>query len=177
MVGTFNSRKEYMEENKEKTTEAATPPTDSSSSRFDRWHYDRRRMIAFPLIIGTLLVLCGMLFVGVMSSHHRSQAATRALIGREFNQGFPQKSGRGMMGTRQGSHGHGTLGAVSKIDGNTITIKQNDQDVVITVASDTSIYKNNLIVKQTDIKVGDVIIVRGMPGSNGTIAAKSISIN
>lgn len=131
------------------------------------------RKLWWPIGIGLIAIILVCLLVG--AAFHR-----RTMVARSFHSGFRRGEFAGQQFGRMGMMGysrHAILGAVNKIDGNTVTITQNGQDVAVTIASDTSIYKSGSIAKQSDIHVGDVIIVRGAPGSDGTIAARTITIN
>lgn len=164
-----------MEDNKEKTT----PINDhtANSSKPEYWRYYHRRMVIVPILVIIALFVFGALLLGGFSMRRDTVLSRRAFMTQGFERGGQTRFGGAMLMNHGGFGAHVTLGAVTKIDGNIITIKQNDQDVVVTVASDTAIYKNDVVAKQSDIAVGSVIIVRGAPGSNGDIAAKSIAIN
>jgi CBS-domain-containing membrane protein len=154
-------------ESKEKTVESSAPEP--------KYPYYRHRMMFLPMIVMILLLIFGAIFIGNLT-HRRTFIGSQAYSDRHLNRsGFPGDFRPNKMKTS--FHHRGIFGAITKIDGNDITIKQNDQEVIIVVASDTSIYRNKTIAKQSDIKVGDVITVRGTPGSDGNIAVKSIIIN
>lgn len=135
---------------------------------------------AIPAVI--LLIVAGLAFLaGDMTSFRRSSFGNERFtaLSRASQPEFDEHLGSShmMMGRGSKDGGQQTLGSVTKIDGNTLTIIKDGADVTVKVVSDTSIFKNKAIAKQADIKTGDVIIVHGRPGSDGSITAQSIVIN
>jgi len=76
--------------------------------------------------------------------------------------------------------GHGAIGAVSQIEGTTITIQTRDGATQI-IMTDSQTRVERDLVKPTklalrDLKVGDQIIVVGAPNAQGQIKAKLIRV-
>lgn len=160
----------------EKTSDISDRNTSSPDWR-ERYGY--RRHFFLPKLIIIVIVIGFAFMAGAMvSGSHgyrggfiQPKGVERKGIDRHFG------GNEMMLGHGEWRGGQQTLGSVVKVDGDTLTILQNDVDVIIKVAADTSIYKNKNIAKSSDIKVGSVIIVRGAPGSDGTITAQVIVIN
>ncbi len=74
--------------------------------------------------------------------------------------------------------GHGVFGQILKIDGTTLVIKeQNDNmEKIVLVKNNTVIERFRQTIKITDLKIDDQIIVIGAPNNNGQIEAKLIRI-
>lgn len=97
---------------------------------------------------------------------------------------FAVVGGHGMMGGLQNgvggmgmqARGGQLLGSVLSINGSTITVRNSSADTSVAIQSTTSFYKNRLVAKQSDLRVGDVILVRGLPDSSGVVQATVISI-
>jgi hypothetical protein len=70
--------------------------------------------------------------------------------------------------------GNNTTGQITAIDGNTLTIQTAQASVKVTVPDSVKVntYKAGGV---TDLKVGDSVIVAGAAGSDGTVAATSLS--
>ncbi len=150
------------------------------------------RMWSSPWMIITgvgviVIVAC----VATVAVHGRMMRRDRAYSG-GYAQGMMQAGPGGgqpgiqggMMGRRgamgrgsvHGSAARGTLGALTKIDGNTLTVHVRGTDETVAVTSSTSYYKAGVIAKQSDLQVGDILVVSGNPDSNGVIQALSIDI-
>jgi len=67
-------------------------------------------------------------------------------------------------------------GNITNINQNNITVKINDKVYTIIVSDSTSFTKNNEIAKQSDLKIGDNITIKGKSDSNGQINATMIII-
>ena len=85
---------------------------------------------------------------------------------------------RGMMNfDRPEFNAHSGLGQIIKIDGNSLTIKdQANIEKTILITDNTAIIRNNQNVKITDLKVDDKIVVIGRPNNQGQIEASLIRI-
>lgn len=88
------------------------------------------------------------------------------------------RGGFGMMGDREGMRGMRPVsGVVKTISGNTITIKdQDDQTITVTVDGNTNYYKASNQAKLSDIKTGDALAVFGSL-SDSKITATRVVIN
>lgn len=130
-------------------------------------------------VFGILIILLA--FGAMAMGFHRRMA-----LGTEFGlrEGFVTERAIGGPGMRGGMiHARGgmkqvgvNLGIVTKIDGNSLTVRSRGVDQTVTVATSTSFYKNGAVAKQADLQVSDVISVAGAPDSSGNILAQQIVI-
>ena len=92
-----------------------------------------------------------------------------------------QGTGRGAANsTGVGKGGNGfnqTIGEISKIDENSITIKTNDGGSKIILISDSTIFRKSTDATKTDLIVGDKIAVMGDTNTDGSLTGKNIEIN
>jgi hypothetical protein len=73
--------------------------------------------------------------------------------------------------------GHGTVGIVIKIDGNSLIVKSPDGvEKTVVITPDTTIRRGSAIIKVPEIVPDTQIVVIGTPKDNGTIEAKFIRI-
>ena len=111
-----------------------------------------------------------------------SQQQIQALLGVSGSQAAGAGSGAtasGTPGARAGFAGNGllgnnTTGQITAIDGKTLTIQTAQASVKVTLGDSAKVntYKAGGV---TDLKVGDSVIVAGAAGSDGTVAATSLS--
>lgn len=99
----------------------------------------------------------------------------RGMMGRSYGDGGMME-GRGMMGG-YGRENTRISGEVTAINGNQITIKDNDSNQYTVNISDTTSYRNNAgIAKASDLKVNNSVLVIGSSNSSGEINATLIEI-
>jgi len=73
--------------------------------------------------------------------------------------------------------GHGTVGQIIKIEGNTIVIKGNDNaEKTIIVSDSTAIQSGRQSININDLKIDDFIVTIGSPDNSGQIQAKFIRV-
>ncbi len=154
-----------------------TPPTEEKKLTPDHsdWRWRRHR----PWGIGLLClgIIFGLIFfaVGSMSWHRRAlfnrenSFASSGVLSGDRN----HSSNLGMM---KHEFRRPTIGTISKIDGNTLTVHTISQDYSVIVSATTSIYKAGMIAKQSDLTTGVTVIVRGAPNSSGQILASSLEL-
>lgn len=101
-------------------------------------------------------------------NYHRNFGGPREGFFNSFNN-FP---GRDLMNS------HGVFGQIIKIEGTTLVIKeQNDNmEKIVLVKNDTIIERFRQTIKITDLKIDDHIIAIGTPNNSGQIEAKLIRI-
>lgn len=136
------------------------------------YQYHRPRF----MVAGVIIVLIGVfLLLGAFMVGRR---VNRPFIAAESRFGAVGGSGMMLPGRGMGAqlHGHMLLGAVSAINGSTITVHNSAADTTVTIQSSTSFYKAGAVAKQTDLKVGDVVSVQGRPDANGVVQATSVII-
>jgi uncharacterized protein YdeI (BOF family) len=86
-----------------------------------------------------------------------------------------QAEHRGPRGERGEIRMRGTAGAISEINGDTITLKSfNGENVKVKVSDKTEYRKEQQPAKLTDFKPGDFIMVRGEPSGGGEYKAEAI---
>ena len=136
------------------------------------------------LVIGVVIVIVAFM-VGAAVSRHRYSTelpGKQVVIGGMMGtQQAPRgmMGGRGMRGGRPGTSSapeDRVLGAVTAINGNSITVRVEGASQAVAVSSTTSFYKNGAIAKQSDLAQDDVVTVVGTPDSSGTIQAQVITI-
>jgi hypothetical protein len=72
---------------------------------------------------------------------------------------------------------HGIFGSIIKIDGNTIIVKGKDNvEKTILVSEKTTITARRELLKVSDLKVDDQIVIIGAPNEQGQIEAKLIRL-
>ena len=147
---------------------------------YNHYHFRNPLRIGF-IVIGTLIVLCGVFFLGRVSTQgfaDRRVASVLEFSGggmmRDGQSGGRSFGGRGMMGGN--FERNQMVGSVTKIDGNNLTIKVSDTDYQVAVSDTTSFAKAGAISKLSDLKVGDIVAVSGSSNSQGQIAARLIRI-
>lgn len=132
-------------------------------------------LTAVLITIGVALVIGAVACAGRVLTSRRAEG--RRVYANANMMAGPISRGSRMMGGRGGNFSRGSfLGKVTKIIGNTLTINANNQDIEVSIASTTSIYKSPNIAKQSDIAIGSEIAVRGSAGSDGIVQAQSIVI-
>jgi hypothetical protein len=139
-----------------------------------RRHHRARPFMVIALIFGIFLII-GL----VVAANSIGMAMEHGKCVGNFERGGNRSLVSGIFGNRKmGTIGHrGNLGSVSAINDNTITLHASSGDTNVNIETTTSIYKNGVIAKQSDLKIGDVVTVIGAPDSDGVIAAQSILIN
>ncbi len=81
-----------------------------------------------------------------------------------------------------GHHMHGpffpvVVGTVSKVSGNTVTVKTDDgKSKTVQISADTVIRKDGQEATKSDIKVGEFVRVMGQENSQGVVEAKAVLI-
>ena len=131
------------------------------------------------LLAGLFLLTVGFA-AGRLSSPHFPRGATGpAMFKGAGGYPIPQQDMMGQsdhQGQRRAGRGNRTVGSVTKIDGNTLTVRSRGTDLTVTVSSTTSFYKAGAIAKQSDLQVGDIIGMAGTPDSSGNIQAQTVTI-
>jgi len=137
-----------------------------------RWQYRPWRFAW--LILAIFIVLIGFMAVGA-AYHSRFERGEFGAQRIGFAGGMRRiPMGRG--GRSQAVGADRILGAVTAINGDTLTVRAHGADQPVAVSSTTSFYKNGAIAKQSDVAVDDVVTVIGKPDSSGTIQATAITV-
>lgn len=127
-------------------------------------------------------------FSGNFNKHYEENFAGR---GRDNDDrggrgGRGSEEGRGMMGAQGGGmmdlggdfrNGHGTAGDIVSISGDTVVLKnKNNQEVSVRISSESIINKGQDEIAIGDLKAGDHVVVVGKPGDDGVIAALIVRV-
>ena len=76
----------------------------------------------------------------------------------------------------RGVQGGRFAGGVAAISGTTITMRSNGTDQSVAIVATTAFYAKGAVAKQSDLQVGDPIVVDGTPDSTGVIQATAVNI-
>lgn len=168
------------DDNKEIKEEENKNKSNNNNTKMNSCVYPNKSLVILLCIIGILIVGGGALAVGKIASgrFHKSSDL-------KINSGFTRNGGhegreRGMMRGRgnQIVVGYGISGSITAINGNSLTIKDNNgKEYPVVVQDNTSIRNTDGIAKLTDLKVGNNVSVRGPSNSKGEVLANIIIIN
>jgi len=67
----------------------------------------------------------------------------------------------------------GTMGTIEKIEGNVVTIS-NDEGTIRVQTTDTTLIEKNMSVQVGDLKLGEQVVVSGSSNDDGSLTARSI---
>lgn len=161
----------------EKKTDEMPTGVKNENEKMHDWH--GHHMHGGKMVVGAVvfvLILGGIFALGRMSGRGFHRIGTERNITIERGN-FGAMGGRGMMGGGERIGRAGISGSITKIDGNTLTIKTSSQDVTAVVLSTTSIRKSDgTIGKQSDLAVNNNVTVSGPSDSTGNINANFIVI-
>lgn len=128
-------------------------------------------MVVIAGLVG-LAVLIGTFSLGVFVGYHKARFSYA--WGENYHRNFGGPKG-GLFQDFSGKEfidAHGTFGQVVKVDGSTLVVKGRDNvEKLVVVTDKTSIMRLRDIVKITDLKAGDSIVVIGEPNEQGQIEA------
>ncbi|WP_064741763.1 hypothetical protein [Hamadaea tsunoensis] len=146
-------------------------------------------MTRTTVILGGLVLITAGFIGGVQvqkangsSTAASTPGANRGTGGRNF-EGFGGGNFPGFGGTGTGNGGTGTgassrnatTGKIKLVDGNTVYVELTDGTVVTVKVSDTTKISSAATISVKDLKAGASVTVQGQEGSDGTIAAGSIT--
>ena len=143
--------------------------------------FDSHLFRAIIIGLGVFIILVFIFGLGVFVGTKRAEFAFQWAEEYHQNFGGPQGGifGNFMNTTREFSNANGSYGTILKIDGNTITVKDNDGDNTeksILTDSKTIIIYQRKNIKLSDLKIGENIVVIGQPNSSGQIDAELIRV-
>jgi hypothetical protein len=84
--------------------------------------------------------------------------------------------GTGAAGARGGAGGAVT-GSVLSMDASSLTVKLADGSTKIVLFGGSTTYSNTAAAAQSDLKVGNNVMVFGTPNSDGSVTATNVQIN
>ncbi|MEU5690988.1 hypothetical protein [Actinosynnema sp. NPDC020468] len=128
--------------------------------------------------VAVLLVIA---FVGGVLTHKAfgtSATTTQqaAGAGRQRGEGFPGAGqGQGQQGQQGQAARRGTIGTVDHVDGTTLYVKTQDGTVVKVSTSDSTKVELTDQGALSDLKAGNQVVVQGQAGSDGTVAAQTVT--
>ena len=150
-----------------------------------------RRVVTAWTMVFAALVIAGAGFVaGIQMEKHNEPAATGLPAGLAafanarngalngagaFANRGANSGATGATGATQPPAGSGTTGQIKLVDGSNIYITTSDGSTVKVTTTPTSKVTKAIAGAVGDLKAGDTITVQGAAGSDGTIAASSIS--
>ena len=158
-----------------------------------------RRVVTAWTVVFAALVLAGVGFVAGIQMEKRNEPAATGLpaglaaFANGRNGAFPGAGGFANRGANAATNGggaagagantgatqapatNGTTGQVKLVDGSNIYITTSDGSTVKVTTTPTSKVTKSVAGAVSDLKAGDTITVQGATGSDGTIAASSIS--
>ena len=126
-------------------------------------------------------------FSGNFDKHYEENFAGRGgRMDRDDREGRGDQEGRGMMGGRGGGmmdlggdfrNGHGTAGDIVSVSGDTVVLKNKDnQEVSIRISNESIINRGANEIAIGDLKAGDHVVVVSNPGDDGVIAALIVRV-
>jgi hypothetical protein len=128
--------------------------------------------------LGVFLVLLLVFQVGVFTGFRKATFSYRWAENYENNFGGPR--GRGLLPGIGGDsfiNGHGTAGQIIKLDTSGIVVRgQDNTEKLISVSGDTRIVRNRQVIRESDLKAGDFIVVIGSPNASGRMDAELIRV-
>lgn len=133
------------------------------------------------LSVAGLIAICFIFGLGMFVGMEKADYSFR--WAEEYHKNFAGPRA-GFFGTFMGTenqflNSNGVFGKILKIDGNILTIKENDGDnseKAVLIGEKTSIISLRKNLKISDLKIGDNAVVIGSPNSSGQIQADLIRV-
>ena len=133
-------------------------------------------------VVTTLLVIIGVIILIIAFEGGEAVGYHKALFSYKWSENY-EKNFAGPAKPFRGAHpddflnSNGASGIVLTYHGDILIIKDNNNtEETITTASSTVIRKLNDTVGTSTVKIGDHVVVLGVPGASGNIEAKFIRI-
>ena len=128
-------------------------------------------------VIGVAVVVLTVFQLGVFVGFRKARFSYR--LGDNYHRMFGGPRG-GLFSNFAGRDffsGHGTVGSIVRIDGQSLVIKGRDSvEKIVGVDSTTTIRKARFEVSLADLKPGDEVVIVGTPKDDGSIEAKVIRL-
>lgn len=132
--------------------------------------------VAVTGIVGFAIMLV-VFSIGVWVGQERADYSFVWAQNYHRNFGGPDQGMFGNFPTQDFTNGHGVFGQVIKIDGNNLVIEGKDNmEKTIIVPDKITIVNSVSVIKLSDIKINDTIVIIGSPDSQGQVTAKFIRI-
>lgn len=130
------------------------------------------------IIIGIIIVVLGILFVGMNIGERRARFAGQ--FGQNYERNFLGPRGNMMGGGYFGMMtpgGHGAIGNILSINLPQIIINGPDNlEKTILISASTTVRQFQQNIQSSDLKVGDSVVIIGNPNNSGQIEAQFIRI-
>lgn len=132
--------------------------------------------VALLVVGGVIGALVGHRLGG--SSAQQVSAARTGRAGNGFAGGFGGRPG-GAQGGQPGGPGQGggfTAGTVTKVDGDTITVKQQDGSTAVIKVTGSTTVTVTKAGSSADVAVGEPVVAAGQAGSDGSVTARTLRV-
>lgn len=132
------------------------------------------------ILVAVVIIVGGGAFYGGMKYGENQVMQNPQAIFQQMRGGmggqFPG-GGTGQTGTTERATGGlaagGTFGTIQRIEGNTITLSTNEENIEV-ITSETTFIQKMMDVGAEDLEVGETVIVTGSENADGSISARSI---
>jgi hypothetical protein len=126
---------------------------------------------------GIVIVLGFVFYAGISVGFHKASFGRAWGDNYEKNFGMrPEHPGFGFSGNNF-PNAHGSTGKIIKIELPTMIVQDQDKtEKVVLIKDDTKIQKMRDVIKSSDLKIDDFVVVIGSPSDQGQIEAKFIRI-
>jgi hypothetical protein len=129
------------------------------------------------IILGVvvLALVAGAAFYGGMV-YGKSQAQADFTARRQGN--FPGANGQGLPGANGGASGRGGMlfGQIKEIGDGALTVTDNNGKESAVKVTDTTLIEKQASVKLSDLTPGEMVMISGSTGTDGTITARSVQV-
>jgi len=162
-----------MEQKKEHTNAEPQQPQSNTP------HIDRAaHLLTWVLLIIIMVVFIVVAFgVGVWVGQERAKFSFGWAENYHRNFGGPMGGFFSNLPNNGFINGHGIFGSVIKVDPTALVIKDaGNVEETVTISSNTTIRNNSGILKPSDLKVGDSVVIIGSPDGQGQIQAEFIRV-
>lgn len=135
-------------------------------------------MKSAKVILPIILVLVGLgagFFGGYQYRNYVLRKRATGLTGAAAT--FQRFTGTRGTGTNGMMRGGAVTGSVLSMDANSITVKLADGSTKIVLFGGSTTYSNTVSVLESDLKVGNSVMVFGTPNSDGSVTATNVQIN
>lgn len=131
------------------------------------------------IVITSLIVLLLVFGLGVSVGYHKARFSYQWGENYDRNFGGPQHGILGVFGGANFMNSHGISGSIIKIDGSVLVIKDagdGNTERTTVLKDDTVIRRAQEVLKPSNLKVGDNIIIIGNPDDSGQIQVELLRV-
>ena len=139
---------------------------------------DSKTLKIVILAIGCFVILAFVFGLGVFVGSQKAEFSFKWAEQYHRNFAGPKEGFLGDFMGKDFINGNGCFGQIIKIDGNSLTIKDNrdNTEKIIIAGDETTVTYQKENIKLSGLKVGDNVVVIGEPNENGQINARLIRI-